>query len=136
MKHEDHIDMLINSSKLESVKMSLGYSSFLAEVNDLAKLNKLSGEQLATQMENQPLLKIPKLSDNKKFLGRLYATQRYVTYERLPLSDKVLLTRDEVRDQGLACLQAYAETDVESININKAIAIARFIDISTDDVGD
>jgi hypothetical protein len=57
-----------------------GYSSFLAEVNDLAKLNKSSGEQLVTQMENEPLRKVPKLSDNKKFLGRLRATRRYVTY--------------------------------------------------------
>jgi len=58
--------------------ISSGYSSFLAEVNDLAKLNKSSGEQLVTQMENEPLRKIPKLSDNKKFLGRLRATRRYI----------------------------------------------------------
>ena len=49
--------------------------AFLAEVNDLAKLNKSYGEQLATQMENEPLRKIPKLSDNKKFLGHLRATR-------------------------------------------------------------
>ena len=59
--------------------LSSGYSSFLAEVNDLAKLNKSSGEQLVTQMENEPLRNVPKLSDNKKFLGRLRATRRYVT---------------------------------------------------------
>ena len=68
-----------NSSSQSSNSSNSGYSSFLAEVNDLAKLNKSSGEQLVTQMENEPLRKVPKLSDNKKFLGRLRATRIYVT---------------------------------------------------------
>ena len=59
----------------DETMVSSGYSSFLAEVNDLAKLNKSSGEQLVTQIENEPLRKVPKLSDNKKFLGRLRATR-------------------------------------------------------------
>ena len=63
---------------MRETMISSGYSSFLAEVNDLAKLNKSSGEQLVTQMENEPLWKVPKLSDNKKFLGRLRATRRYI----------------------------------------------------------
>ena len=67
-----------NSSSQSSNSSNSGYSSFLAEVNDLAKLNKSSGEQLVTQMENEPLRKIPRLSDNKKFLGRLRATRRYI----------------------------------------------------------
>ena len=67
-----------NSSSQSSNSSNSGYSSFLAEVNDLVKLNKSSGEQLVTQMENEPLRKVPKLSDNKKFLGRLRATRRYI----------------------------------------------------------
>ena len=63
---------------MRETMINSGYSSFLAEVNDLAKLNKSSGEQLVTQMENEPLRKVPKLSDNKKFLGRLRATRRYI----------------------------------------------------------
>ena len=59
----------------DETMISSGYSSFLAEVNDLAKLNKSSGEQLVTQMENEPLRNVPKLSDNKKFLGRLRTTR-------------------------------------------------------------
>ena len=37
---------------MRETMISSGYSSFLAEVNDLAKLNKSSGEQLVTQMES------------------------------------------------------------------------------------
>ncbi len=75
-----HSDQMTNEDIQNETTIISGYSSFLAEVNDLAKLNKSSGEQLVTQMENEPLRKIPKLSDNKKFLGRLRATRRYVTY--------------------------------------------------------
>ena len=75
-----HSDQMTNEDVQNETMISSGYSSFLAEVNDLAKLNKSSGEQLVTQMENEPLRKVPKLSDNKKFLGRLRATRRYVTY--------------------------------------------------------
>ena len=70
-----HSDQRTNEDVQNETMISSGYSSFLDEVNDLAKLNKSSGEQLATQMENEPLRKIPKLSDNKKFLGRLRATR-------------------------------------------------------------
>ena len=70
-----HPDQMTNEDVQNETTISSGYSSFLAEVNDLAKLNKSSGEQLVTQMENEPLRKIPKLSDNKKFLGRLRATR-------------------------------------------------------------
>ena len=70
-----HSDQMTNEDVQNETMISSGYSSFLAEVNDLAKLNKSSGEQLVTQMENEPLRKIPKLSDNKKFLGRLLATR-------------------------------------------------------------
>ena len=68
-------DQMTNEDVQNETMISSGYSSFLAEVNDLAKLNKSSGEQLVTQVENDPLRKIPKLSDNKKFLGRLRATR-------------------------------------------------------------
>ena len=70
-----HSDQMTNENVQNETTIISGYSSFLAEVNDLAKLNKSSGEQLVTQMENEPLRKIPKLSDNKKFLGRLRATR-------------------------------------------------------------
>ena len=70
-----HSDQMTNEDVQNETTIISGYSSFLAEVNDLAKLNKSSGEQLVTQMENEPLRKIPKLSDNKKFLGRLRATR-------------------------------------------------------------
>ena len=70
-----HSDQMTNEDVQNETTIILGYSSFLAEVNDLAKLNKSSGEQLVTQMENEPLRKIPKLSDNKKFLGHLRATR-------------------------------------------------------------
>ena len=70
-----HSDQMTNEDVQNETTISSGYSSFLAEVNDLAKLNKSSGEQLVTQMENEPLRKIPKLSDNKKFLGRLRAAR-------------------------------------------------------------
>ena len=74
-----HSDQMTNEDVQNETTIISGYSSFLAEVNDLAKLNKSSGEQLVTQMENEPLRKVPKLSDNKKFLGRLRATRIYVT---------------------------------------------------------
>ena len=70
-----HSDQMTNEDVQKETMISSGYSSFLAEVNDLAKLNKSSGEQLVTQMENEPLRKMPKLSDNKKFLVRLRATR-------------------------------------------------------------
>ena len=70
-----HSDQMTNEDVQKETMISSGYSSFLAEVNDLAKLNKSSGEQLVTQMENEHLRKMPKLSDNKKFLGRLRATR-------------------------------------------------------------
>ena len=70
-----HSDQMTNEDVQNETMISSGYSSFLAEVNDLAKLNKSSGEQLVTQMENEPLRNVPKLSDNKKFLGRLRATR-------------------------------------------------------------
>jgi hypothetical protein len=70
-----HSDQMTNEDVQKETMISSGYSSFLAEVNDLAKLNKSSGEQLVTQMENEPLRNVPKLSDNKKFLGRLRATR-------------------------------------------------------------
>lgn len=70
-----HSDQMTNEDVQNEATIISGYSSFLAEVNDLAKLNKSSGEQLVTQMENEPLRKVPKLSDNKKFLGRLRATR-------------------------------------------------------------
>ena len=70
-----HSDQMTNEDVQNETTIISGYSSFLAEVNDLAKLNKSSGEQSVTQMENEPLRKIPKLSDNKKFLGRLRATR-------------------------------------------------------------
>ena len=70
-----HSDQMTNEDVQNETMISSGYSSFLAEVNDLAKLNKSSGEQLVTQMENETLRKLPKLSDNKKFLGRLRATR-------------------------------------------------------------
>ena len=70
-----HSDQMTNEDVQNETTIISGYSSFLAEVNDLAKLNKSSGEQLVTQMENEPLRKIPKLSDSKKFLGRLRATR-------------------------------------------------------------
>ena len=70
-----HSDQMTNEDVQNETMISSGYSSFLAEVNDLAKLNKSSGEQLVTQMENEPLRKVPKLSDNKKFLGRLRVTR-------------------------------------------------------------
>ena len=73
-----HSDQMTKEDVQNETMISSGYSSFLAEVNDLAKLNKSSGEQLVTQMENEPLRKVPKLSDNKKFLGRLRATRRYI----------------------------------------------------------
>ena len=73
-----HSDQMTNEDVQNETTIISGYSSFLAEVNDLAKLNKSSGEQLVTQMENEPLRKVPKLSDNKKFLGRLRATRRYI----------------------------------------------------------
>ena len=75
-----HSDQMTNEDVQNETTIISGYSSFLAEVNDLAKLNKSSGEQLVIQMENEPLRKIPKLSDNKKFLGRLRAT-RLLTYK-------------------------------------------------------
>ena len=74
-----HSDQMTNEDVQNETTIISGYSSFLAEVNDLAKLNKSSGEQLVTQMENEPLRKVPKLSDNKKFLVRLCATRIYVT---------------------------------------------------------
>ena len=70
-----HSDQMTNEDVQNETMISSGYSSFLAEVNDLAKLNKSSGEQLVTQMENEPLRNVPKLSDNKKFLGRLRTTR-------------------------------------------------------------
>ena len=70
-----HSDQMTNEDVQNETMISSGYLSFLAEVNDLAKLNKSSGEQLVTQMENEPLRKVLKLSDNKKFLGRLRATR-------------------------------------------------------------
>ena len=70
-----HSDQMTNEDVQNETMISSGYSSFLAEVNDLAKLNKSSGEQLVTQMENKPLRNVPKLGDNKKFLGRLRATR-------------------------------------------------------------
>ena len=70
-----HSDQMTNEDVRNETMISSGYSSFLAEVNDLAKLNKSYGEQLVTQMENEPLRKVPKLSDNKKFLGHLRATR-------------------------------------------------------------
>ena len=70
-----HSDQMTNEDVQNEATIISGYSSFLAEVNDLAKLNKSSGEQLVTQMENEPLRKMPKLSDNKKFLVRLRATR-------------------------------------------------------------
>ena len=70
-----HSDQMTNEDVQNETTIISGYSSFLAEVNDLAKLNKSSGEQLVTQVENDPLRKIPKLSDNKKFLGHLRATR-------------------------------------------------------------
>ena len=70
-----HSDQMTNEDVQNETTIISGYSSFLAEVNDLAKLNKSSGEQLVTQMENEPLRKVPKLSDNKKFLGRIRATR-------------------------------------------------------------
>ena len=70
-----HSDQMTNENVQNETTIISGYSSFLAEVNDLAKLNKSCGEQLVTQMENEPLRKIPELSDNKKFLGRLRATR-------------------------------------------------------------
>ena len=73
-----HSDQMTNEDVQNETTIISGYSSFLAEVNDLAKLNKSSGEQLVTQMENEPLRKVTKLSDNKKFLGRLRATRRYI----------------------------------------------------------
>ena len=70
-----HSDQMTNEDVQNETTIISGYSSFLAEVNDLVKLNKSYGEQLVTQMENEHLRKIPKLSDNKKFLGRLRATR-------------------------------------------------------------
>ena len=70
-----HSDQMTNEDVQNETTIISGYSSFLDEVNDLAKLNKSSGEQLVAQMENEPLRKVPKLSDNKKFLGRLRATR-------------------------------------------------------------
>ena len=70
-----HPDQMTNEDVQNETTIISGYSIFLAEVNDLAKLNKSCGEQLVTQMENKPLRNVPKLGDNKKFLGRLRATR-------------------------------------------------------------
>lgn len=55
-------------------------------------------------------------------------SNKFGTEHRIPLSDRISLTKSEVRDQGLVCLQAYATTDVDSIDIDS------FIDIVEDDI--
>lgn len=57
-----------------------GYNHFLMEVTEMVKQTDLPEELENAQVENQPTRQVPKLSDNKKFLGRLRATRRYVIY--------------------------------------------------------
>lgn len=57
-----------------------GYSHFLMDVSVMVKTTEWSEETVSTQAEINPTRQVPKLKDNKKFLGRLRATRRYVLY--------------------------------------------------------
>lgn len=57
-----------------------GYNHFLMDVSAMVKTTEWSEESVSTQAEIKPTRQVPKLKDNKKFLGRLRATRRYVLY--------------------------------------------------------
>ena len=50
------------------------------DVSVMVKTTEWSEENISTQAEIKPTRQVPKLKDNKKFLGRLRATRRYVLY--------------------------------------------------------
>ena len=57
-----------------------GYNHFLMDVSAMVKTTEWPEETVSTQAEIKPTRQVPKLKDNKKFLGRLRATRRHVLY--------------------------------------------------------